>query len=49
MKVQLIFGAWFDAWIGFYYDRKKAILYIGIVPCLVHVAVSLKDAEVVPG
>lgn len=33
MKVKLIF-AWYDLWIGAYYDRKNKMLYILPVPCL---------------
>jgi len=27
-----LFWAWWDGWIGYYYNREKKILYIGIVP-----------------
>ena len=26
---------WFDLWIGIYYDRKKKIIYINSLPCIV--------------
>ena len=33
MKTKIIF-AWYDFWIGFYYDRKKRILYIFLIPMI---------------
>jgi hypothetical protein len=30
-----LFLAWYDFWIGAYYDRKKKILYINPIPCVV--------------
>ena len=33
-NVELYF-IWFDLWIGIYYDRKKKIIYINSLPCLV--------------
>ena len=44
MKFKL-FWAWFDFWIGLYYDRKKSILYFCPLPTVV-LAFSLKDAEI---
>ena len=36
MKVKIkIFFAWYDFWVGFYYDRKKKTLYICSIPCIV--------------
>lgn len=34
MKVKIFF-AWYDFWIGWYYDRKKTTLYICLLPCIV--------------
>ncbi len=33
MKVGLV-AAWYDLWIGAYYDRKAARLYVLPLPCL---------------
>lgn len=32
MKVKPIF-AWYDIWVGFFWDKKKHILYFFPVPC----------------
>ena len=42
MKFRLFF-AWFDLWIGAYYDRKKKILYICPFPCIV---LSIQRSEI---
>lgn len=34
MKVD-IFLAWYDLWIGAFYDQKKRALYICPLPCVV--------------
>lgn len=34
MKVRFFF-AWFDLWVGAYYDRKKRVLYVCPLPCVV--------------
>ena len=44
MKFKL-FWAWFDFWIGFYYDRRKSILYVCPLPTIV-IAISLKDVDI---
>ena len=44
MKFKL-FWAWFDFWVGFYYDRKKSILYVCPLPTVV-LAFSLKDVKI---
>jgi len=30
-----IFFAWYDFWVGLYYDRRRKILYINPLPCVV--------------
>jgi len=44
MKFKL-FWAWFDFWVGFYYDRKKSILYLCLLPTVVF-AFSLKGHDI---
>jgi hypothetical protein len=34
MKIGMFF-AWYDFWMGFYYDRKKMILYWCPIPMVV--------------
>ena len=29
-----VFFAWYDMWVGAYWDRKKRILYVCPIPCL---------------
>jgi hypothetical protein len=40
-----IFWAWFDFWVGFYYDRRKDILYFCPLPTVV-LAFSFRDIEI---
>lgn len=35
MKLTKVLFAWYDLWIGGYYDREKRILYICPLPCIV--------------
>lgn len=34
MKVSFFF-AWYDAWLGAFYDQKKRVLYVCPLPCCV--------------
>lgn len=34
MKIKIFF-AWYDFWIGFYWDRQKKVLYICLIPMIV--------------
>lgn len=43
MKVKLIF-AWYDFWIGFFWDRKKGILYIFPFP-MFGIAILLTETK----
>lgn len=39
-----IFVAWFDMWVGTYWDRQKHILYICLLPMIV-IAISSAPAR----
>lgn len=41
MKVNL-FLAWYDLWVGAFYDQKKHTLYICPLPCIV-IKISPKE------
>ena len=38
-----IFIAWYDFWVGWYYDRKQRTLYICLLPCIVIKINKLED------
>ena len=36
MKIKVsFFFAWYDAWLGFYYDKSRRVLYFCPLPCFV--------------
>lgn len=50
MKIKFsFFFAWYDAWIGLFFDQKKRILYICPLPCCVFrfEAVEHRKGEIV--
>lgn len=30
-----VFFAWYDMWVGFYYDRLDCVLYVCVIPMIV--------------
>jgi len=40
-----VFFAWYDFWIGWFWDRKKKVLYICPLPCVVIYIPFSKDAQ----
>jgi hypothetical protein len=43
MKIRFLF-AWFDFWIGWYYDRENRVLYICPLPmCVISVDFSMRE------
>ncbi len=38
------FVAWFDLWVGAYYDQHKRVLYVCPLPCCV-VKIQRKEAQ----
>jgi hypothetical protein len=45
MKIQFIF-AWFDFWIGVFYDKKKRWIYLFLIPmCGVIIKLKTKNYE----
>jgi len=43
MKIKIIF-AWYDIWVGVFYDRKNRIIYILPIP-MVGLKISLPDVH----
>lgn len=43
MKVEFIF-AWYDLWVGFFYDRKKRWIYFLPIPT-VGIIIKLKSKQ----
>lgn len=43
MKLQRIFFAWYDFWVGWYYDRDNRTLYVNPLPMVVFKFVKATD------
>jgi len=45
MKISLVF-AWYDLWVGAYWDRRNRHLYLLPVPCIgIRIAFSCKECD----
>jgi hypothetical protein len=47
LKAKMFF-AWFDFWIGFYWDKEKRALFFAPLPCLVF-KIKVRESELPPG
>ena len=46
MRVSVFF-AWYDFWVGWFYDRQKKVLYINLLPCVV-IKLVWRTIKVIP-